>query len=407
MIFIKENSMKNIFELSQDEKNSIRGLHESYKHKPGTKLIWEQDTITQQSSEIDVYYFGTPGPKTEKIYHDGNKIYYFDGENNIEIWNKDAVVSYAFNASNKKLEILNPLMIAQENLQQLFKYYLVKSFGPLEYMWETQKLPTYYMIMFGDSGKMFLNAVAPILVTKQKAKEESLQKAGNNNGYYYANYKQSYVSLKGGNALIAEIGFGKQISSNKPTPPIPDIQAPNNFTFELQDPFNFDSDVLTEKGIKDLNNQLINLRKFLINSFRLGKLSDILNSPITLLGYASSDADPLSKDGGNLPACSKNGKGIGPRGEYDKCLSQERANRIKEKFDETLQSIKIVRGREPELIKDIFPSAVTNWVKAKGMGQDSSKSGIDWTTPHTPIETSADRRVDMTPPTITVEGVLK
>ena len=33
---------KNLFELSEEEKNRIRGLHESYINKPGTKLIWEQ-----------------------------------------------------------------------------------------------------------------------------------------------------------------------------------------------------------------------------------------------------------------------------------------------------------------------------------------------------------------------------
>ena len=69
--------MRNLFEISEEEKNQIRGLHESYKSKPGTSLIWEQDAITPQSSEIDVYYFGVPGPKTEKIYHDNNKIYYY------------------------------------------------------------------------------------------------------------------------------------------------------------------------------------------------------------------------------------------------------------------------------------------------------------------------------------------
>ena len=34
--------MRNLFEISEEEKNQIRGLHESYKSKPGTKLIWEQ-----------------------------------------------------------------------------------------------------------------------------------------------------------------------------------------------------------------------------------------------------------------------------------------------------------------------------------------------------------------------------
>jgi outer membrane protein OmpA-like peptidoglycan-associated protein len=398
--------MKNIFELSQDEKNSIRGLHESYKHKPGTKLIWEQDAITPQSSEIDVYYFGVPGPKTEKIYHDNNKIYYFDGENTVEIWSKDAVASYVFNASNKKLEILNPLMIAQENLQKLFKYYLVKSFGPLEYMWETQKLPTYYMVMFGDGGKMFLNAVAPIFVTKKQAKQDGLQRAKNDNDYYYANYKQSYVSLKGGNALITEIGFGKEISTTKPQP-IPDIVIPKKFTFLLQDPFEFDSDVLTEKGKKDLEYQLERLPLFLNGAFKLGKLKDVLDSPITLLGYASSDADPSAMDGGNLPACSQYGKGKGPRKNYDLCLSQERANRVKEKIDGILNDVEIERGGKPEKINTIFPTAVANWVKAKGLGQDSSKSGFDWKEPHDPSQTALDRRVEMTPPIITISGESK
>jgi hypothetical protein len=38
MIFIKEKSMKNLFEISEEEKNNIRGLHESHKDKPGTSL---------------------------------------------------------------------------------------------------------------------------------------------------------------------------------------------------------------------------------------------------------------------------------------------------------------------------------------------------------------------------------
>jgi outer membrane protein OmpA-like peptidoglycan-associated protein len=396
--------MKNLFELSQEEKNSIRGLHESYKSKPGTKLIWEQDTTLTQSVELDVYYFGVPGPKTEKIYHDGNKIYYFDGENNREIWSKGETVSYAFNDGNKKYETGSELMDAQQDLQNIFKQFLVKSFGPLQYQFENQKLPTYYMIMFGDEGKMFLNATAPVVISRAKAKQDGLVKAKNEDGYYYANYKKSYIPLKGRNALITEIGFGRQITSSQPTPVLPDEPAPRKYSFILQDPFEFDSDVLTENGKNELQKQLDNLKDFLVNSFSIGKLSEVINKPITLLGYASSDADPSAKDGGNLPACSKYGKGIGPRSEYDKCLSQERANRIKENFDEILRTIKIIRGGNPELIKNIFPTGVANWVKAQGMGQDSSKSGVDWKKPHNPSETALDRRVEMNPPTITVEG---
>jgi hypothetical protein len=30
--------MRNLFEISEEEKNNIRGLHESYKSNPGTSL---------------------------------------------------------------------------------------------------------------------------------------------------------------------------------------------------------------------------------------------------------------------------------------------------------------------------------------------------------------------------------
>lgn len=401
--------MKNLFELSQEEKNSIRGLHESYKSKPGTKLIWEQDSTLTTSSELDVFYFGVPGPKTERIYHDGNKIYFFDGTNAREIWSKGENVSYAFDVNGKKYETGSQLMDTQQDLQNIFKTFLVKGgFGPLQYQWENQKLPTYYVVMFGDNGKMFLNATAPVVIPRDTAKQDGLVKAENEDGYFYANYQQTYITIQGGNAVVSEIGFGKKpISSNAvPTPDI-DIFVPKKYTFLLQDPFEFDSDILTEKGKKDLNLQLDSLRVFLDGAFKLGKLKDVLDSPITLLGYASSDADPSAMDGGNLPACSQYGKGKGPRKNYDLCLSQERANRVKEKFDEFLNNIEIERGGRPEKIKTIFPTAVANWVKVKGMGQDSSKSGIDWKKPHDASQTAPDRRIEMTPPIITVSGELK
>ena len=38
--------MKNLFELSEEEKNKIRGLHESYKSKPGTSLNEQRGDLT-------------------------------------------------------------------------------------------------------------------------------------------------------------------------------------------------------------------------------------------------------------------------------------------------------------------------------------------------------------------------
>ena len=57
--------MKNIFELSEEEKNSIRGLHESYKSKPGTSLN-EQRARVSGVKMTDPGAFNISRTKTEK-----------------------------------------------------------------------------------------------------------------------------------------------------------------------------------------------------------------------------------------------------------------------------------------------------------------------------------------------------
>jgi hypothetical protein len=60
MIFIKEKSMKNLFELSEEEKNQIRGLHESYKSKPGTSLNEQRGDLTGVPGRKDDYTVNIP-----------------------------------------------------------------------------------------------------------------------------------------------------------------------------------------------------------------------------------------------------------------------------------------------------------------------------------------------------------
>jgi hypothetical protein len=97
MIFIKEKSMKNLFELSEEEKNQIRGLHESYKSKPGTSLNEQRGDLTgvpgrEDNSKVNIpkwknilgkwkntgkLNFGTPDMLKEPLailkLDDGNK----------------------------------------------------------------------------------------------------------------------------------------------------------------------------------------------------------------------------------------------------------------------------------------------------------------------------------------------
>ena len=415
--------MKNIFELSQDEKNSIRGLHESYKHKPGTKLIWEQSE-NDELKKLNIKINEVVSTKQSEIFNnvtieptEGNlptiliKTPY--SSKKIDI-NKQVGNSYETGPFNMNIVLsatplsnyITEIIGTDENFTKLYNKPSIKN------QMDKMLIP---VRLYSENGGT--NITAGLVPNERKYRKDpryyedskapwNSSLTPGSNIYLFPNDSDSISYVQFGNTAIQLIQIAIQ-DTEQPTPPNPNEQAPDKYTFELQDPFEFDSDVLTDKGVKDLNIQLEELSNFLTNAFNVGKLSDVLNSPITLLGYASSDANPSAKDGGNLPACSKNGKGIGPRGEYDKCLSQERANRIKEKFDNFLQSFEIVRGGRPEPIKNIFPSAVANWVKFKGMGQDSSKSNIDWKTPHQPSETSADRRVEMSPPTITTQGYLK
>lgn len=52
--------MKNLFELSEEEKNKIRGLHESYKSKPGTSLNEQRGDLTGVPGREDTYKVNIP-----------------------------------------------------------------------------------------------------------------------------------------------------------------------------------------------------------------------------------------------------------------------------------------------------------------------------------------------------------
>lgn len=390
---------RNLFKLSEEEKNKIRGLHESYKSKPGTKLIWEQDATYSDNTqpELDVYYFGVPSETTPRLYHKNNSIYYFDGTNATEIWRKDSLPSFAIDVDTNKIEYGDQLMDSQINLQSTFKNYLVKGgYGPLNVKWENQIQPTFYLVMFGDQGKMFLNAVAPVLIPKSKAKELGLTKAVEKTGYKYADINKTYIPIKGGKALITEISFGKGIGlPTPPTPPPPPIIAPD-YTFTLTDVFKFDSDELKDPTSLDV--AIEDFRNFMKKVVKKRIQNEILNKDVKILGYASSDGNPAELDGGNLAACSQYGKGKGPRKNYDICLSQKRAEVVAKRLNDELKNIPIMIGNEESTLGQQYPEKTSNWAKAVGMGQNSDVSKIKWDTPgHTVEKTAPDRRIVFTP----------
>lgn len=389
---------KNLFELSQEERNRIRGLHESYINKPGTRLTLEQGVIypTTQDSELDVFYFGVVAKDTPRLYHNNKSIYYFDGTTSTEIWTKDSKVSFAVDLQTGKIENGSTLMDNQINLQSTFKNFLVKGgFGPLNVAWENQKLPTFYLVMFGDQGKMFLSAAAPVLISRKQAKSENLTKAVKDGDYIYAVIDNTYIPTKKGNALVAKMSFGKEIRKVQPTPPPPPPVVPD-YEFTLTDVFKFDSDELKEPT--SLDTAINEFKRFMNRVVQKRIQNEILNTDVKILGYASSDGNPEELDGGNLAACSQYGKGKGPRKDYDKCLSQKRAEVVAKRLNDELKNISIMIGNEKSTLGQQYPEKTSNWAKAVGMGQNSDVSGIKWNTPgHTVEKTAPDRRIVFTP----------
>jgi hypothetical protein len=389
------NNMKNLFELSEEQKNEIRNLHESYKNAYGTRVIKEQgdSTYTPNTDEIDVYYFGTAGPNTEKIYHDNEKIYYFNGKTANVIWEKNAPIGYAYDVDTKKIVMGSELITSQEKLQTIYKQLLLQEFGPLQYKWVNQTMSTYYLVMFGDNGKMFLNAIAPVVVSRSVVKEKRLSKAVvDDNGYKYVDYNKTYIPIKGRRALITEIGFGKKpITSNStPPPPPPPVIIPD-YEFTLTDVFNFDT--IDLKDPTKLDTEIENFMRFMVKAIEKGKFLDILNTDVVIKGYASSDGDPSEKVTGKYAPCSDSAT----RGDYDKCLSQKRAEVVANKLNDAIKNIPFTLYGKPSTLGAAYPDSTTNWARAEGMGQDSSQSKIDWTTEHDPKETAKDRRIVFTP----------
>jgi outer membrane protein OmpA-like peptidoglycan-associated protein len=146
---------------------------------------------------------------------------------------------------------------------------------------------------------------------------------------------------------------------------------------ELEDPFNFDKTTLTSSGeinykyflrrYNDIKEKYINIWD---NYLRFIKE----NGGLEILGYASQDGNPNVNDGGKLEACSRYGVGIGLRSQYNQCLSQERANYIKDRLITDL----------PEL---------NGLLRAKGMGE-TCEFGPCWSKNKkvTPKDTAKNRR---------------
>lgn len=180
----------------------------------------------------------------------------------------------------------------------------------------------------------------------------------------YAYLKSKGLNISGINTewLFLEMASAATLKGMwKLTPPVkPKIEVDENIplsieiNFELTDPFNFDSTVLTDGGQDSFERFIVNYNR--IKGKHIAIWDDYLKylkskSPISLYGYASKDGDPTqkiadsnSKTTKTLEACRKSGGRS--RESYDLCLSQKRAEKMVELIEASLPELKGILSAE-------------------------------------------------------------
>ena len=218
--------------------------------------------------------------------------------------------------------------------------------------------------------------------TKKYLKNHSNGNIGGLGDFYDNNL--AYFQLDNVNYEITSINWEVELGEVNILPPQVDPSEPEKpeiateeIELDLVDVFKYDSiDVKEPSGYQEILNKF---KEDLKQGFkRMSGFKEFLETQnLVVKGYASQDADPDADDGGNLPACSKYGKGKGPRSEYNKCLSQERAqkvaNDLQEIFDELVgEDNKIQVNAEGNGETYIFGG--DGWDNGKDSEEDLSKN---------------------------------
>jgi hypothetical protein len=159
--------------------------------------------------------------------------------------------------------------------------------------------------------------------------------------------------------------------------------ASENIKLDLVDVFKFDT-----IDMKDLSGYQKVLGKFKddLNAglTKLSRFKEFLESQnLVVKGFASRDNDPNEKVQGKFSGCR--GYGDGTRGQYNLCLSEERAKKVAEDLQEIFNSFNVNVD-----------------IKSKGFGE-SSKFGPAWSkeNPTKPEDTQPNRRVTFNIPKYT------
>ena len=212
-------------------------------------------------------------------------------------------------------------------------------------------------------------------------------------------------------AYSRAIGYGDitisqpKIETNIETDDPKDYPATVDFNASAEDPFEFDSPELTEtakKSLNELSDKILNVGVKYGEEFKTAYYAFLKNKTITINAYSSIDASSNFPDGGGFAGCSKYGIGKGPRKDYNKCLSQARAEKV-------VAYLKDKVGILSELTYEAIGRGETNkfsklvWAEANELFPKNPSKTLDKKNPNGRDKTAPDRRFIVAIPKFTYE----
>lgn len=337
----------------------------------------------QEESEL------IPCPSGGVFKKDGSKLLWANNENDkfYEIWEVGAKPTFKFE-NNRVIPV--GYLDAQSQIfdDGTFMYHALKGANilPLLRKFSNQITKTILFYSLDEEGRIHGDASTVIKVPRNVVKNDekltgllasdgTLPERSQDNNIVFGD---TYVRINS-DVLITVRSLGPQLRYSTPAKttttrvPKPVI---DRLEMSLTDMFVFDTTDFVDdaRATAQINNFIGLLTKYAkeFNTEQNNFKKHIINSKPIVFGYASRDQDPAEKITGKFSPC----KGQPTRGDYNKCLSQYRADKVTEIINDGLSGTGM----------DIF--------KSVGVGEtEKFAPGMKWPEVKDPKRTAPNRRV--------------
>lgn len=338
----------------------------------------------QQESQI------LPCPSGGVFKLEGSSLFWANNENDkfYEIWEIGVKPTYKFQ-NNSVLPVGYLELQSRIFTDNSYQYQAMKgaNIAPKNYNWSNSVTDKIYFYSLDEEGNIHGDVTTVIKVGSNTVR--NLDSLGNvlgsdgdlpeRSGDGTIVWGDTYVRVNGKVNLIAVRSLGNKLNyrapsrtttTRKPKPAIEKLEM------SLTDMFVFDTiDFVNDaRAIEQINKFVAQLKQY-DNEFNTEQNSfknHIIKSEPKVYGYASIDNDPTEKITGKFSPC----KGKSTKSDYNKCLSQYRADKVTEIINDGLSGTGM----------DIF--------KSVGMGEtDKFAPGMKWPEVKDTKKTAPNRRV--------------